>query len=246
MKISVIIPAAGSSSRFGGNVKKPFAQIENRAVFLRTLELFINREDVIQTILAVSPDDYDTVKSKFGANLGFMAVTLVKGGKERWQTVKNALGEISEDAEYVAIHDAVRPCLTQEKITEIFNAAKQNGAAILASPLNDTLKKVKDGLIIEKTVDRKNLYCAQTPQVFKKDLIIDAYNKLSTESASEITDDAQVAELAGYSVKIVESDATNIKITRQEDLKIAQAILKSLPKPKGKGPVGPWAGEKGW
>ncbi len=246
MKVSVIIPAAGASSRFGGDKKKPFVQIDGRAVFLRTLELFVNRDDVIQTILAVSPDDYDTVKSKFGANLGFMAVTLIEGGRERWETVKKALSEVSDEAEFVAIHDAVRPCLTQERINDVFQAAEKAGAAILASPVNDTLKKVGRSNIIEQTIDRNNLYCAQTPQIFRKEMIIEAYNKLSTELAERITDDAQVAELAGNRVSVVASDATNIKITTQQDLKLAEAILKMLPKPKGKGPAGPWAAEKSW
>ena len=92
-KVAVIVAAAGASTRFGGPVKKPFAQIDGRPVVLRALELFVNREDVCRIILAVSEEDYDMVKTKFGANLGFMGVTLVKGGAERWQTIRNALAK---------------------------------------------------------------------------------------------------------------------------------------------------------
>ncbi|MFA5865868.1 MAG: 2-C-methyl-D-erythritol 4-phosphate cytidylyltransferase [Phycisphaerae bacterium] len=238
-EFSVIIPAAGNSTRFGGKIKKPFAQIDGRAVFLRTLEMFINREDVLETILVVSPDDYDMVKTKFGANLGFMGVRLVKGGAERYKTVQLALNTVDPQAKMIAIHDAVRPCLTHEKISEVFQAAIKHGAAILAVQVSDTLKKVGKDNLIEETVERNHLYMAQTPQVFKADLIRDAYKKLSS-SVRNITDDAQVAEMAGYKVAIVHSEITNLKITVPSDLKLAESILNILPKPKPKAPLNPF------
>lgn len=238
MKVAVILPAAGESKRFSGRIKKPFANLSGRAVFLHTAELFVNREDVSQIILAVSPEDYEWVKTKFGANLGFMGIKLVEGGRYRWQTVRNALAVISDDVDLVAIHDAVRPCLTQEKITEVFNAAFECGAAILASPISGTVKKIDNDRIIE-TIDRAGLYEAQTPQVFKYDIIVDAYNRLDPKS--DVTDDAQVVELAGYSIKVIRSSALNIKITYPEDIMLAEAIIKILPKPRPKGgPIGPY------
>jgi 2-C-methyl-D-erythritol 4-phosphate cytidylyltransferase len=241
MKVAVIIPAAGASSRFGGKEKKPFAKIGERAVFLRTLELFVNRDDVCQTILAVSPDDYDMVKSRYGANLGFMAVKIVKGGAERYQTVMSALDLVDDEADLVAIHDAVRPCVTAEKITEVFQAAAKHDAAILASPVTATLKKVESNNEISATVDRNGLYMAQTPQVFKTRLIKDAYKKMSQmKEIKNITDDAQVLELTGGKVIVVPNDQTNIKITVQSDLKLAEAILAILPKPKPKAPLNPF------
>lgn len=238
-KVAVIVPAAGNSSRFGGKVKKPFAPLDGRAVFLRTLELFINREDVCQTILAVSPDDYEFVKTKFGANLGFMSVKVVKGGTERYQTVQLALAAVDSDPDLIAIHDAVRPCLTADRISEVFRAAEKYGAALLASEVTGTLKRVGKDNLVEQTVERNRLFEAQTPQVFKAGLIREAYQKLSP-AARNITDDAQVAELAGHPVAIVPSDATNLKITIQSDLKLAEAILNILPKPKAKGPTNPF------
>ncbi len=242
-RVSVIIPAAGASRRFGGKVKKIFAKLGGREIFLRTLELFINRDDVCEVIFAVSPDDYDEVKRKYGANLGFMGINLVKGGDERYKTVRNAIETVSDEATLIAIHDAVRPCITQDNISEVFQAAAEKGAAVLACPENETLKRIGEDKTIEATVDRSKLYKAQTPQVFEKNLIVDAYAKLSDNS---ITDDAQAVELAGGKVTIVESAATNIKITRVSDIKLAEAILKTLPKPKAKNPTGPWAGEAEW
>ncbi len=245
-KVSVIIAAAGDSTRFGGKVKKPFANLNGRAVFLRTIERFVNHPQVCQIILAVGPDDIEMVKTKYGPNLGFMSVKLVQGGPMRYQTIAAALQAVTDQAELIAVHDAVRPCLTQETISRVFDAAEKHGSAILAQPVNATVKKSSDGKIITQTLDRNNLYLAQTPQVFKRQTIIDAYNKLPAE-IDDITDDAQVVELAGSKVSIVQNDATNIKITTQQDLKLAGAILKILPKPKPKdGPVGPWAAEQGW
>jgi 2-C-methyl-D-erythritol 4-phosphate cytidylyltransferase len=240
-KVAVIVPAAGASSRFGGKEKKPFAKIGERAVFLRTLELFINRNDVCQTILAVSPDDYEMVKTRYGANLGFMSVKVVKGGAERYQTVQAALEVVDAEAELVAIHDAVRPCVTADKITEVFQAAEKHGAAILASPVTATLKKAEADGSVAQTVDRSGLHMAQTPQVFKATLIKEAYQKLSAAKETQnITDDAQVVEMAGGKVFLVPNDQTNIKITVQSDLKLAEAILAILPKPKAKGPTNPF------
>jgi len=244
-RVAVIVAGAGVGVRFGGPVKKTFANIDGRAVMLRTLELFANRDDVCQILLAVSVDDYDTIKAKFGANLGFMGVTLVKGGEKRWQTVRNAINEVRDDAELIAVHDAVRPCLTEEKITEVFEAANISGGAILAAPIDSTIKRVGKDDTIEATTDRRRLYLAQTPQVFKRQVLIDAYATMADEGG-ELTDDAQVVERAGGKVTIVRCDQSNIKITRPGDLRLASAILETLPKPKRPGPTGPWAGEKGW
>lgn len=244
-KVAVIVAAAGASTRFGGKVKKPFAKIDGRAVMLRTLELFVNRDDVCQLLLAVGEDDYDMVQTKYGANLGFMGIKMVKGGPQRWQTVQNALAQVTAEADLVAVHDAVRPCLTAARITDVFSAAERSGAAILAAPIDETLKLVGNDGVIESTLDRRGRYVAQTPQVFKREWIVDAYARLTSTNADP-TDDAQVLEEAGYKVTIVESDSSNLKITRQSDLKLADAIIKSLPRPKPKGPAGPWAAEQMW
>jgi len=244
-KVAVIVAAAGAGTRFGGPVKKTFAQIDGRPVMIRTLELFVNREDVCQIVLAVSEEDYDDVKTKYGANLGFMGVRLVKGGAERCQTVANALAAVDDQAELVAVHDAVRPCLTAEKITEVFEAAEKHGAAMLASPVNETIKRVDGEKVIQETVDRRGLYLAQTPQVFKRQVIVEAYAKLGGQKG-HFTDDAQVVERIGVRTVVVENDLSNVKITRPSDLKLAEAILKAMPKPKKPGPAGPFEAEKMW
>ena len=226
-KFSVIVPAAGKSERFGSSQKKTFAKLDGRPIFIRSLESFINREDVCQTILAVAPEDAETMKSSYGANLAFMGVRLVEGGARRCDTVAAALKVVSDDAEYIAIHDAARPCVAADRIDAVFAEAVKSGAAILACPLVGTIKRVADSQTIETTVPRAGLYEAQTPQVFRKDLLLDAYKRLDELSSEEITDDSQAVELAGHPVRIVPADATNLKITTKGDMALGNAILKT-------------------
>ncbi len=225
---AVIIPAAGKGERFGGREKKTFAKLAGKPLFLQTIQLFINREDVCQTLLAVAPEDMNDMKTRYAANLGFMGVKLVEGGARRCETVARALDDVTNKADFVAIHDAARPCTAESTIDAVFAAAKKYGAAIPATPVTSTLKRVNKSDLIEETVSREGLYLAQTPQVFRRDWLIEAYQKLD-ELDEDITDDAQLVVRAGHPVFIVRSDATNIKITTKGDVMLAQAILKSRP-----------------
>ncbi len=242
-KFSVILPAAGRSARFKDKEKKPFANLDGRAVWLRCAEVFITRADVCQCLIVVAKEDQEMFRRRYGANLAFMNVQIVDGGKERFESVANALAQVKEEAEFVAIHDAVRPCLTSEQADAVFAAAVQHGAAILATPVHDTVKKVTSQHQVESTVPREGLWLAQTPQVFRKDWLQKAY---SARPASGVTDDAQLVEAAGHKVHVVEGASTNVKITTRGDLALAEAILKSRPKPKGQGPVHPFGDEAKW
>ena len=226
--IAVIIPAAGKSERFGGSEKKTFAKIDGRPMFLRTLELFLRREDVCQTILAVAPEDIDTMKTVHGAALGFLGVRIVSGGARRCDTVAAALQTLSDDAQYVAIHDAARPCVAVERIDAVFAEAAKTGAAILAAPLTGTIKRVSATMTIDETVSREGLYEAQTPQVFRRDILTQAYAQ-TIPATDDVTDDAQLVERTGHPVAIVASDASNLKITSRGDLTLAAAIIKTRP-----------------
>lgn len=231
-KVSVIIPAAGAGKRFGGNVKKPFALIDNRPIFIRSIELFINRPDVVQTILTVAPEDYEVVKEKYAANIMFMGIKLVEGGAERYLSVRRALEHVDPEAELVCVHDAVRPCVLESWIDEVFAEAGKSSAAILAAPLAGTIKRVSDAGVIDETVPRAGLYEAQTPQVFRRELLTEAYAALPEGTCP--TDDAEIVERAGHTVTIVKTDHRNIKITSPGDMSLAAALLKDMGrKPKG-------------
>ena len=243
-KAAVIICAAGQSSRFGGKRKKPFVDVAGRAAFIRSVEFFDNRDDVVQILLGIDSQDDEIVKVKWGANLQFFGVKVFHGGEERFSTVAKGLELIRDDIELVAVHDAVRCCLMKDWLDECFKKAAESGAAMLACPVVATLKDVDNGTII-KTVERAGLYEAQTPQIFKTDILKRAYENLKNLDETKISDDAQLVEALGEKVSIVETDASNIKITRKSDVPIADAIIKNRPKPKPKGYVGPY-GEANW
>lgn len=243
MKVSVIVPAAGRGKRFGGKQNKIFERIGgDRPVFIRTLELFVNRDDVCQVILVVNAEDREVIKERFAANIGFMGITLALGGAERVDSVRSALALVSPEADYIATHDAVRPCVSPLWIDAVFKESEKTGAAILAYPVHGTLKKVSEAMVIDETVPRAGLWQAQTPQVFRRDLFQKAY---AQPVSNGITDDAQLVEALGHPVSVVMGDPRNIKITTPGDLSLAAAVIDSLPKPKPKRPDHPF-GEAQW
>lgn len=241
---AVILPAAGKSSRFHDkHYKKPFAPLEDRAVWLHAAERFLNRADVKQTILVIAAEDREEFYSKFGANVAILGIDVVEGGAERFDSVANALARVKPDIEFVAIHDAARPCLANEWIDAVFAAAQQSGAAILATPVVGTLKRVGADRTIQETVTRQNLWEAQTPQAFRRDLLMQAYARAGSASA---TDDAEVVQRFGHPVAIVPGSPINLKITTRDDLRFAAYALKALPKPKLMGPAHPFADDHLW
>lgn len=244
-RFAVILPAAGRSSRFEGREKKPFALLDGRAVWLRTAELFVTRNDVCQCIIIIAPGDRDFFRQRFGANLAFMDIQVVDGGGERFESVANALKLLKDEAEFVAIHDAVRPCVSAEAIDAVFARAVQTGAALLAVPVTDTVKRVDKQKQVEGTLPRQGLWLAQTPQVFRKDWLL-AASADRARLGNDITDDAQLVEAAGHKVHVVEGSPSNLKITTHPDLLLAKAILQSRPAPKVSGPIHPFAEEEMW
>lgn len=243
-KFGVLLVAAGKSSRFNDDVKKPYVDIDGRAVWLRSADLFISRNDVVQTILVVSPEDEENVRRRYGPNMAFMNIEVALGGESRADSVSNGLAMLKPEVELVAIHDAVRPCATAEMIEAVFKKAEETGAAILAAKVNDTLKRsTEDGRIVE-TPSRENLWQAQTPQVFRKDWLVETYAKRGSLMLSA-TDDAELLAAAGHVVHLVEGDGSNIKITTKPDQYLADAILKARPKPKTRAHH-PFADEARW
>ncbi len=227
-RFAVIIPAAGRSSRFGGMEKKPFVGLDGRPVWQRSAEVFWSRPDVTAIYLVLAPEDRSDFLSRFGHLLAFTGnVRLIDGGAERFESVANALALIPDDVPFVAVHDAVRPLVTTTVVDSVLAAAEKHGAAMPAIPVADTLKRVEPGSHrIVATVPREDLWQAQTPQVFRRDWLVEAYAR-RREFPSLITDDAQLIEALGHSVVVVPGSGTNFKITTREDLDLAQAILKA-------------------
>jgi len=240
-KFAVVLAAAGKSTRLRMNKrKKPFLDLKGRAVWLRAAEHFMDRDDVVQTLIAVSPDDMDFFKDKFRPNLAFMDIEVIAGGAERSDTVAAALQRVREEADFVAVHDAARPLLTKTWIDQVFQAAVESGAAILGIPVTSTLKSVTDQQI-QGTVPRAGLWMAQTPQVFRRQLLQDAHGQCGEERS---TDDAQLVERLGHPVRVVAGSPMNLKITTPDDLRMAEFLLNALPKDNATRALHPFADEE--
>jgi 2-C-methyl-D-erythritol 4-phosphate cytidylyltransferase len=244
--VAVILPAAGKSVRFGGKEKKPFATLDGRAVWQRSAELFWTRSDVTKVYVVVAPEDRDLFRSKFGHVIAFANAEVVDGGAERFESVANALARIPPEVDLVAVHDAVRPLVTSEQIDAVFAAATAKGAAMLAIPVADTLKQVEGATHrVSGTVSRAGLWQAQTPQVCRRDWMVEAYAKRN-EFGKAITDDAQLIEAAGHPVYVVPGSLANFKVTSREDLELAEAVLKSRASKKPPPAAHPFADEAKW
>jgi 2-C-methyl-D-erythritol 4-phosphate cytidylyltransferase len=223
--ISVIMPAAGLSLRMGANVRKPFIMIGEKPIFFYTLDKFSKLKRVKEIIFVVNEKDRSTVIEKWTEELKAYKVTkIITGGERRQDSIYNGLAHLDHDTKIILIHDAVRPLVKNEEIEAVIKSTEEKGAAIVASPMKLTVKKVDSSLEIIKTVPRHDLWMAQTPQGFKRDLLVNAYDKIK-DSNEEFTDDAEVVEKAGHTVGIVSGSYDNIKITTREDLKLAELLL---------------------
>ena len=247
MRVCVIVPAAGSSRRYG--MDKLGQDLGGRALLLRTVELFTKRDEVRSIVVAAPPDDLEGFRDRFGAQLGFHGVRIGPGGRvDRWETVRNALDAVPDDATHVAVHDAARPGASDELIGRVFEAAKVHPAVIPGLPVADTLKRVGEqavraeeedavadlilgesaesatskGRFVEATIDRSNLVAVQTPQVFEIGLLRRAYAQPDLSGA---TDDAGLVERLGERVLVVDGELRNLKITVPADLALMRTML---------------------
>lgn len=223
-KISAIIPAAGSGKRMGGKTSKQYLAIGGTPILVETLIVF-NTSPYIDEIILVSPTDDLTLINTMVKDYNLNKVSkVVEGGKERQDSISNGLDALDRSSSIVLVHDGVRPFISDEIIKELIDAVNQYGAAIVAVPVKDTVKKVLH-TSITGTVPRENLWLAQTPQAFSTKVIIDAYAN-AREKGLMGTDDASLVEAMGLDVKIVMGSYENIKITTPEDLIFAEAIKK--------------------
>lgn len=221
--VSVIIVAAGASSRMNG-VNKQLEKIGETPVFVMSALKFERSEKVGEIIIAAPEDDtarYEKLARNFGVT---KLAAVVAGGETRMWSVRNALAAVSAKFDYIAIHDGARPLIETEDIDRVIADAEKYNAAIAAAPAVDTIKAVGSGGFIESTPPRGNLYYAQTPQVFRKKLYLECLEKSDQTALESVTDDSSVLELCGEYVRITEINGCNMKITRPEDLTAAEAI----------------------
>lgn len=211
----------------GGAVPKQFLSLGGEPIVVHSLRALQAAACIHDIILAVPSADLDYCRNDLVVRYGFTKVTkIVQGGKERQDSVRLGLDEVSEETEIVLVHDAVRPFVTVAMIEDVVAAACQHGGAIIALPMRDTVKQVGPGHLILRTVDRQPLWLAQTPQAFRMDWLREAHRKAKVEGVPA-TDDAFLFEWMGHPVVVVEGSGENIKVTRPEDLVIGEAILAS-------------------
>lgn len=241
--VSVIIAAAGQSRRFADkNFKKPFIRLEQKAVWLHSAERFLNRDDVNQVILVIAAEDHEEFMSRFGPNIAILGIDVAHGGAHRADSIEQGLTKVTANSRLVVVHDAARPCITDEEIDAVIESGRKHGAAILAAPVDSTIKSVSDGIVTE-TVSREGKWLAQTPQVFDREKLIHAF---AARGTGQPTDEAELMERAGHSVHVVKGSPWNIKITTRRDLKLAAAVLKTMPAPKLDAPAHPFADDHLW
>jgi 2-C-methyl-D-erythritol 4-phosphate cytidylyltransferase len=220
MFVSCIIVAAGSGARLGAKIPKAFVKINGRPMLEYSLQACQDCLKVNEIIL-VKPPSHQFNGLKYFDRFSKLAA-IVSGGKERLDSVRAGLNSLSSKAGMVLIHDAARPLIKPDQIEAVISATKKHGAAILASPVTDTIKKADKGWI-KGTVDRSGRWKAQTPQGFRKEILERSHFSWRKLIA---TDDSQLAELVKVKVRIVPGDDSNIKITTPIDLEIASCLLK--------------------
>lgn len=220
----VIIAAGGTGSRTGLDIPKQFIEINGKPIIAYTIEKFENCKK-ISGIVIVTLKSYEEHCREIAERFRFKKILcIVAGGKERQFSVYKGLSEIPDDAEYVLIHDAVRPFVAEEEITNVINEIDCSGCAVLATHVKDTIKTVNGNYEITGTPDRNALYAAQTPQGFYYGLIAKAYDK-AVRDKFIASDDSQLVENIGIRPKIVHGSCLNFKITTREDLFLAELVI---------------------
>lgn len=231
-----VIPAAGAGKRLGLGINKAFAKINSVPLLVHCLTMLFRTKLITRAIVVLAPDEVEegrellaSYQAKHFADLPFVVVA---GGKERQDSVANALAAITESEGYVAVHDGARPFVGKEVFLRTLGAAKEHGAAIAAVPVKDTIKVVNEAGEVTATPVRSTLYAVQTPQIFEVNLLKQAYANLAQHPA-QVTDDASVVEFLGHKVVVALGRYENIKITTPEDLLFAENLLAQQEKTNG-------------
>ena len=223
--ISAIVPAGGRGVRMGSDVPKQFLTLGDVPLLVHALQPFESCSIISEIVLVVPEDDCAYCHDHIVPIYGLKKISrVVGGGRRRQDSVLNGVQVTNPTSDIVVVHDAVRPFVTERMIADVVKAARKHGAAIVAIPLRDTVKRVNFDGLIEETLSREKLWAAQTPQAFQRDILLRAHEQGETDGV-DATDDAFLVERMGLSVSVVQGSFHNIKVTRPEDLQMGQAIL---------------------
>ncbi|MBL7070794.1 MAG: 2-C-methyl-D-erythritol 4-phosphate cytidylyltransferase [Candidatus Omnitrophica bacterium] len=222
-KVTAIVPSAGKGARFSSKENKILARLNKKPLLLYSLKV-LESSPLVEDVVLVVDAGLMEAAGKLVRRHNIAKVThIVKGGRTRSESVKRGLSAISRDTSFVLVHDGARPLVNKEIIRKTVAAAKRFGAAVAAVPVKSTIKVSGRDSFVKYTPDRRYLWEAQTPQVFRKSILEDAYKRL--KATGSFTDDTALIENMGKKVKIVKSDYNNIKVTTAEDIKIAEVLL---------------------
>lgn len=224
MTAAVVIVAAGKGERFGDS-GKVLATLFNRPVLEYSIEAFEQSQSISEIVLVAGKHTESAMKHLVSSSNWKKVTKVVRGGASRQESTANGVDAVSMDADVILVHDGARPLIQPIHINACVDAAREHGGAIVATPVTDTIKKVVDGQI-ESTLDRSELWAAQTPQGFRANLLRQMMRNAAL-SSKLVTDEASLAELAGESVWIVPGDASNLKITHPTDIVVAEALLRA-------------------
>jgi 2-C-methyl-D-erythritol 4-phosphate cytidylyltransferase len=219
LKKSVIVVAGGKGLRMNQPLPKQFISLAGKPILVHTLQAFLNYDPDLEMILVLPEDHLDHWSTLQQQHLSGEKIQLAKGGATRFQSVKSGLEKVTT-GDLIAVHDAVRPLISNHVISQAFLTAAEQGSAVVSVALKESIRE----LVRESSVakDRNAFRIIQTPQVFKKEWLKQSYQQ---EEQEYFTDDASVVEAAGFPIRLTEGEYSNIKITTPEDLKIAQALL---------------------
>lgn len=222
-KVLAIVPAAGSGERMKKEIHKPYLEIRGKPILVRTLEGLLSSNVIKRMIILIHEEDRKRATKIIDSLKPRVVARLATGGKTRQESVEKGL-KLIEDEELILIHDGVRPFVTGELVRAVLTAAEKEGSAIAALPAKETVKYAPgEECLVDHTLDRSTIWLSQTPQAFKKEIILKAYER-AREAGYSATDDSQLVERIGGKVKIVPGNPFNIKITTPEDLILAELI----------------------
>lgn len=230
MYISAVVVAAGKGLRLKSRISKPLVRINSKPLLIFSLEVLSKHPLIKEIVVVVNSANIKGIISKINEYKINKIKNIVAGGVRRQDSVENGLKAVNSRADFVLVHDAARPCINNTMVFSVIKQARKYGAAIVGVPVKNTIKrvtrppghKVTSDYVVEETVNREKLWEVQTPQVFKKSLLLEAYDKFR----GDVTDDAMLLEKMGVKVGVVFGSYENIKITTPEDVILAEAIYK--------------------
>lgn len=232
--VGVVLPCAGSGSRVGADRPKQFLDLGGRPVFHWALATFLAHPRVSTVVLVVSPGELNAQEAALGG-AGFATalstghLRLAAGGAERWESVRNGVVDLPSTCRFVVVHDVARPFVTASDIDAVLAATASDGAATIALPCPDTVKWAAEeaasdvsGPLVESTLDRRRVWLTQTPQAFRREVLVDCYDRLPSRRDLSPTDEAGLAEAFGHAVRLVPGSQRLHKITTADDLDSAR------------------------